>query len=191
MVSNPEHERKIDKFLLATLDDATARMQYTYKCHEKAADKYNCWESWRRVLSIFSTVLTAGTFLTALWMFFGADRFGGVITGAIATIGALTATIGDVLHFPEKCDAHRKAGAETRKIFVMYENLRADYFSGALDSNEVRKRRDEILEEEQKVLAELPRTTHFDYRMASRALKHTERTSESQDQLRSMIKSGI
>ena len=37
-----------DAHLVAGLSDAVDRMRYTYKTHEKAADRYELWETWRR-----------------------------------------------------------------------------------------------------------------------------------------------
>lgn len=184
MAPNRTQPKDIDAYLLANIDDAMARMQYTYKSHEKAADKYHCWEGWRRGLSILMTTLAAGSFLTALTAFFSAGRHGGLIAGAVATISALVATMGDILRFPERCNAHSKAGVITRDFFLSYESLRADYLSGALTAGEVRDRRNQLQVEEKRMLLEVPRTTRFDYWRADRALSKDEKTSEAQDRVR-------
>lgn len=41
-------------------------MLYTYRTQEKAADRYQLWEKYRKTTSIILTALTAGAFLASL-----------------------------------------------------------------------------------------------------------------------------
>lgn len=172
-----------DAHLVAGLRDAVDRMRYTYKTHEKAADRYELWEAWRRWALIVCTVLATGAFVAALFDAFGFTSVGQVVTGALAALSALTSMLGDFLDFGNQAREHSAAGKKVRSLFITYENLLGDYLDGAIALDAARVRRDELAAQEDQILDGLPRTTRNDYEAADKALTIDERTSSHQDQL--------
>lgn len=179
-----------DAHLVAGLSDAVDRMRYTYKTHEKAADRYELWETWRRWALIVCTVLATGTFVAALFDAFGFTSVGQVVTGTLAALSALTSMLGDFLDFGNQAREHSAAGKKVRSLFIAYENLLGDYLDGAIALDAARVRRDELAAQEDQILDGLPRTTRKDYEAADKALTIDERTSSHQDQLTEPVHDG-
>ena len=173
-----------DAHLVAGLSDAVDRMRYTYKTHEKAADRYESWETWRR------WALIVCTFVAALFDAFGFTSVGQVVTGALAALSALTSMLGDFLDFGDQAREHSAAGKKVRSLFIAYENLLGDYLDGAITLDASRVRRDELAAQEDQILDGLPRTTRKDYEAADKALTIDERTSSHQDQLTEPVHDG-
>lgn len=171
------------EMLEATLRDAVDRMRYTYKTHEKAADRYARYESHRKNALIVLTTLATGSFVASLVELFLDRNVSQLITGALAVLATLVAMLGDFLDFNARQCAHSTAGVKVRGLFVAYENLLADYLDGALTSVEVRIWRDALAVEEESLLLELPRTSTNDYEKAGAALESNEKTSEHQDRV--------
>lgn len=171
--------------LLANLRDSAERMKYTYKSHEKAADKYDLYEKRRHVALIVLTALSAGTLIVSIFALVGHEAWGNLTVAVVATLASLASLLGDYLDFAGKSQRHQMAAVKTRSLFVRYEDLINDLHAGAITTNAARKRRDQMREEENAVLADIVRTTRKDYDKASKALESDERTSEAQDALRS------
>lgn len=172
-----------DELLVATLRDAVDRMRYTYKTHEKAADRYSRNEARRKFALILLTALTTGTFgagLAELWLGKAETQ---MITGAVAVLATLVAMLGDYLDFNARQLAHTTAAVKVRGLFVIYENLLADYLDGALTATEARKQRGALAKTEECMLLELPRTSKSDYESASAGLEGNEKTSEHQERV--------
>lgn len=171
------------KELVANLRDSAERMKFTYKSHEKAADRYDLYERWRRVVLIVLTALSAGTLIVSIFALVGQEAWGNLAVAILATLASLASLLGDYLDFSGKSQQHQMAAVKTRSLFVKYEDLVGDLLSGAVTPAKARKRRDKMREEEGDILADIVRTTKKDYDRASKALESDEKTSEMQDAL--------
>ncbi|WP_283170012.1 SLATT domain-containing protein [Curtanaerobium respiraculi] len=169
--------------LTANLRDSAERMKYTYKAHEKAADRYDLYERRRHIALIALTVLSASTLIMSIFALVGHEAWGNIAVAVVATCASLASLLGDYLDFAGKSQLHQMTAVKTRSLFVRYEDLIGDLRTGAVTPAAARKRRDLMREEENAVLADVARTTKKDYDRASRALESGEKTSEAQDAL--------
>lgn len=181
--TRPADNQSNDDLLIANLIDQIDRLRYTYKCQEKAASRYQKYESWRKRGLILLTVLTTGTFVTALFALFSSELIGSVLVGGIATLATLTSFIGDFLDFPSKQAEHHAAGVKIRSIFVKLETTLSDYLAGALTAAETRKIRDSLHALTEESLLVAPRTTKSDYKNAFKSITTDEQTSSSQSKV--------
>ena len=171
--------------LAANLRDSAERMKYTYKSHEKAADRYALYEKRRHVALIVLTVLSASTLIVSIFALVGHEPWGNLAVAVVATLASLASLLGDYLDFAGKSQQHQIAAVKTRSLFIGYEDLIGDLLSGAVSPAAARNRRDQMREEENGILMDAVRTTRKDYDRASKALESDERTSEAQDALHS------
>ena len=169
--------------LVANLRDSAERMKFTYKSHEKAADRYDLYERRRRMALIVLTALSAGTLIVSIFAIVDQETWGNLTVAVLATLASLSSLLGDYLDFSGKSQQHQIAAVKTRSLFVRYEDLVGDLLSGAVTPVKARKRRDKMREEEGDILADIVRTTRKDYDRASKALESDEKTSEAQDAL--------
>ncbi|WP_124060515.1 SLATT domain-containing protein [Gordonibacter sp. Marseille-P4307] len=176
--------------LSANLRDSADRMKYTYKAHEKAADRYDLYEKWRHVALIVFTVLSASTLIVSIFALVGHEAWGNLAVAIVATCASLASLLGDYLDFAGKSQRHQMAAVKTRALFVGYEDLIGDLRTGAVTPATARKRRDQMRAEENAVLADIARTTRKDYDRASKAIETDEKTSEAQDALHAASSGG-
>lgn len=169
--------------LEASLHDSAERMKYTYKSHEKAADRYDSYEKRRHAALIVLTALSTSTLIISIFALAGQEIWGNFAIAVVATLASLTSLLGDYLDFAGKSQQHQMAAVKTRSLFVRYEDLIGDLRSGALTIAAARKRRYQMREEENGILMDIVRTTRRDYNQASKALASDEKTSEAQDAL--------
>ena len=173
--------------IIANLKDSIGRMKYTYKTHEKAADKYSCLENLRKICVIILTSVTSASFITTLFDYFGQARISNLISGITAFLAVLTSFAGDYLDYSNRRDSHKRAGVAIRTLFVRYEDHLSDYLPGEISTAQARKIRDEYRKLEEPLLAALPRTTKWDYFAADKALQSNEKPSENQDALETIL----
>lgn len=169
--------------LTASLRDSSERMKYTYKSHEKAADRYDLYEKWRHVALIVFTVLSASTLIVSIFALVGREAWGNLAVAVVATLASLSSLLGDYLDFKGKSQQHQIAAVKTRSLFVGYEDLISDLRAGAIEPAAARRRRDRLRAEENETLIDISRTTREDYVRASKALETDERTSLAQEAL--------
>lgn len=166
--------------LLALLDARQDRMLYTYRTHEKAADRYTRYEKYRKVCTVVLTILTAGTLVTAVAGTVMTQVWGNLTVAALATLATGASFTGEFFDFRGKIADHQKIATQLRTIRDRYESLICDISSGTIGINEARNRRDTIQREEEQFLIESPRTTRKDYDKASKAITTDEKPQSSQ-----------
>src|SRR5690625_201483 len=128
-------------------------------------------------------MLATGSFVASLFVMVEREAVGSVITGAVASLAALAAFLGDVLDYPRQLREHHAAGTKVRSLFVRYEALLSDYLAGATSASSCRALRYELQHESDQLFLDIPRTTRRDYEKAQKAIESDERTSSSQDAL--------
>ena len=149
---------------------------YTYRTHEKAADRYSTYEVWRRWISIVLLVLATGSFLTSLTEVFGqSPALGGLLTSGVAMLAAGVAFMADYLRYEEKIANHTSTANELRQVAIGFETLRVDLRLGRKSMDEVSGDRDDLLARDKEILSLAPRTTRGDYEKANKALNGDEK----------------
>ena len=171
-----------DRFLIANLTDSVDRLRYTYKAQEKAASRYEFYESLRKWILIACTALATGTFVTSLFtLLAGSELLGTLTVGLLAMLATLASFLGDVLDFSKKQLEHHDAGVRVRSLFVRFEALLSDYLAGEITTSEARRSRDEMQDSTDQLLLIIPRTTRRDYKKADKSISTDERTSVAQE----------
>lgn len=147
------------------------RVVYSHKTHEKCADillrKNGQIKMAQIVLSAF---VTGGVIST----FFGSGSWGSAISVALsATLLAINSYTKDH-DLGEIAQKHRQAGAELWVIREQYLSLLTDLQIGDKSINDIRNRREELLQDLHAVYTGAPSTNYKAYKMAQTALKALE-----------------
>uniref|UniRef100_UPI00300D1BF9 SLATT domain-containing protein n=1 Tax=Stomatohabitans albus TaxID=3110766 RepID=UPI00300D1BF9 len=127
---------------LSLLKNRRDRILYTYKTHEKAADKIDCIERWRKRASIVLTAVSATTFLVSLAGTIVAEQATNLIISFIALLTTGVSLASDAFDLPNESKNHAAAARELRLIFQEYEALVVDLETGAVTFNEAIEKRD-------------------------------------------------
>ena len=88
--------------LINLLDARADRLLYTYRTQEKAADRYESWERWRKRFSIGLTVVTTGTLITSIVGIILNEIWGNFAVAFIATLATGASFSGDFLILRQK-----------------------------------------------------------------------------------------
>lgn len=159
---------------------------YTYRTHEKAADRYACYETRRRWLSIGLMVLATSSFLVSLAEFlWQSAELGGIITSSVAMLAAGVAFAADYLRYEEKVTSHTSTANELRQIAIGFETLRVDLKLGRKTIDQVSGDRDILLDKEKEILSLAPRTTRSGYEKANKALNDDEKLYSPEAEIKS------
>lgn len=171
-----------DSRQLALLEDRRDRILYTYKAHEKAADRIDCIERWRKRASIFLTAVSATTFLVSFASAIGSEQTANLIISFIAFLTTGVSLASDAFDLPGQSKNHATAARELRSIFQDYEALVVDFETGLITFAEVTEKRDELAMREKQTLESIPvRTTRKNYERASKALETDEKVSSASE----------
>lgn len=163
------------------IKDRRYRILYAYKSHEKAADRAEKMEKWRKHCSVLLTAIGVTTFLTSLVGAIFSAEVSSLVTSFIAVLSTIAALASDIFHFKEDSRAHTIAAIKLRAIYQQYENLIADMESEQISLQDSICRRDAIAKEETELILRLPRTSRSDYRKADKALVSDEQISSFQN----------
>ena len=162
--------------LIHLLDARADRLLYTYRTQEKAADRCESWERWRKRFSIGLTVVTTGTLITSIVGIILNKIWGNFAVAFIATLATGASFSGEFFDFKAKI-------AELRYLFERYESLISDLDVSAISDEDARKIRDELELKEHDVLSTAPRTTSRDYKKANIAINGNEKPQSSQEEI--------
>ena len=103
--------------LIHLLDARADRLLYTYRTQEKAADRCESWERWRKRFSIGLTVVTTGTLITSIVGIILNKIWGNFAVAFIATLATGASFSGEFFDFKAKIAEHRKSAVEIRYLF--------------------------------------------------------------------------
>ena len=169
--------------LIQHLDVKQDRLLYTYKAQEKAADRYNRYNFWRRITSLLLTAFTTGAFLTTLTSLIGNQTLNVLLISGAAFLATVVSFLGDFFDFSEESKRHHNTAAEIRLLHNKYEWLICDLESGKIDYREARYLSEIIQEKEFQLLSMAPRTTRRDYKKASKAIDTDEKPISTQEDI--------
>lgn len=165
---------------LALLEDRRDRILYTYKAHEKEADRIDCIERWRKRASIVLTAVSATTFLVSFASTIGSEQTANLIISFIALLTTGVSLASDAFDLPGQSKDHATTARELRSIFQDYEALIVDLETGLITCTEVTEKRDHLAMREKHTLESIPvRTTRKSYKRASKALETDEKVSNA------------
>ncbi|MFC2731471.1 MAG: SLATT domain-containing protein [Pauljensenia sp.] len=179
-MTNENHSSDVRQ--LALLEDRRDRILYTYKAHEKEADRIDCIERWRKRASIVLTAVSATTFLISFASAIGSEQAANLIISFIALLTTGVSLASDVFDLPSQSKNHATAARELRSIFQDYEALIVDLETGLITLTEATEKRDRLAIREKQTLESIPvRTTRKSYKRASRALETDEKVSNASE----------
>ncbi|WP_255456058.1 SLATT domain-containing protein [Corynebacterium sp. NML180780] len=165
------------------LDARRDRMFFTYRTHEKAADRYQHWEKCRKTSSILLTALTAGTFLASLGGLLSNPQLSTVLVSGAATFATMLTVLGESVDWKRSVEDHRAAGVDLRAIHNRYESLTWDIEHHAISLGDALVKRDKLEVDERDLLSESPRTTRRDYCKVKKAIERDEKPQSSQGEI--------
>lgn len=161
---------------LVLLEDRRDRILYTYKAHEKEADRIDRIERWRKRASIVLTAVSATTFLVSFASAIGSEQAANLIISFIALLATGVSLASDAFDLPGQSKNHARAARELRSIFQDYEALIVDLETGLITCAEATAKRDRLAIREKQTLESIPvRTTRKNYKRASKALETDEK----------------
>lgn len=176
-----ENDNKIAR-QLALLKDRRDRILYTYKTHEKAADRIDHIERWRKRASIVLTAVSATTFLASLGGAIGSEQATNLVISFIALLTTGVSLASDAFDLPNESKNHATAACELRSIFQEYEALIVDLETGAITFTGAIEKRNQLANLEKQTLSRIPvRTTRKNYEKASEALDTDEKVFSGTD----------
>jgi hypothetical protein len=156
------------------------RVVYSHKTHEKCADILLRKNSQIKMAQILlSAVVTGGVIST----FFGSGSWGSAISVVLSTTLLAINSYTKDHDLGEIAQKHRQAGAELWIVREQYLSLLTDLRLGDTSLSDVRKKRDELLQDLHAVYTGAPSTNYKAYKMAQTALKSLEDMTFSDDEI--------
>lgn len=179
-MTNENHSSDVRQ--LALLEDRRDRILYTYKAHEKEADRIDCIERWRKRASIVLTAVSATTFVVSFASAIGPEQTANLIISFIALLTTGVSLASDAFDLSGQSKNHATVARELRSIFQEYEALIVDLETGLITSAEVTEKRDRLAMREKQTLESIPvRTRRKSYEKASKALETDEKVSNASE----------
>lgn len=166
--------------LEAQLREMYGKVVYTHKTHEKCADILNKLDSRIKIIQIGLSSLTSASVLSAI---LSDEKFLQFVSLAISVI--LTFLTAYLKNFDPKglAEKHSQAAIKLWNIRESYLSLLVDFKIESCDVKLSMKRRDELQASLFAVFKEVPRTFSSAYNNASKALKHQEELTFSDDEI--------
>lgn len=156
------------------------RVVYSHKTHEKCADILLRKNGQIKMAQIvLSAVVTGGVIST----FFGSGNWGTAISAALSTVLLVINSYTKDHDLGEIAQKHRQAGAELWIVRERYLSLLTDLRIGDSSLDDIRSRRDELLQDLHGVYTGAPSTNYKAYKMAQTALKALEDMTFSDDEI--------
>ena len=99
---------------LALLKDRRERILYTYKAHEKAADRADWIHCCRRVASILLTSVSVTTFATSLSGIIASQESASLMISFIALLATVVSLVSDYFNFDAESREHVRVASRLR-----------------------------------------------------------------------------
>ncbi|WOA32660.1 SLATT domain-containing protein [Alloalcanivorax xenomutans] len=168
------------QLLEAQIRECYGRVTYSHKTHEKCADMLLRRNGRIKIIQIsLSAAITGGVIST----FVDSGHWAAGISVAMSTILLALNSYTKDYDLGEIAQKHRYAGSELWIIREKYLSLLTDLHVGDLSVAEIRRRRDEIMDDLHSAYEGAPSTNFKAYRKAQRALKNMEDMTFSDDEI--------
>lgn len=156
------------------------RVVYSHKTHEKCADILLRKNGQIKMAQIvLSAIVTGGVIST----FFGSGNWGAAISVVLSTTLLVINSYTKDHDLGEIAQKHRQAGAELWIVREQYLSLLTDLRISDKPLDDIRNKRDELLQDLHAVYTGAPSTNYKAYRMAQTALKALEDMTFSDDEV--------
>lgn len=166
--------------LVAEIREAFARVAYTHKTHEKAADIKLGRDSKMRIAQIvLSALTTAGVFSILI-----ADEWWlKLCTAIVAALMSFLTTYAKNFGEVEGAKEHQAAASRLWLIREQYVSLLTDLQGGTITVEQAGERRDDLQKRLSEVYEAAPRTNSSAYLAAQKALKVNEELTFSDSEI--------
>lgn len=168
------------KILEGQIRECYGRVVYSHKTHEKCADmllrRHGHIKMSQIVLSAF---VTGGVIST----FFGTGHWGSALSVLLSTTLLAINSYTKDYDLGEIAQKHRQAGSDLWVVREKYLSLLTDLRVGDKSLDDIRRRRDELLQDLHAVYTGTPSTNFTAYKKAQKALKALEDMTFSDDEI--------
>lgn len=166
-----------EKILEGQLRECYGRVVYSHKTHEKCADILLSLHDKIKISQIILSALVTGGLMASLFDFdflSGYKQIGTIVTVLLSTLLLVLNSYTKDYDLGEIAQKHRQAGVDLWIIREKYLSLLTDLRLKATTLDEMRSRRDLLMEELHAVYAGSPSTNYKAYTAAQKALKKLE-----------------
>ena len=153
------------------LRECFGRVVYSHKTHEKCADILQARLSVLKTAQVALSALTTAGFIAAI---VGSGPAGAIFGSLVSAVLLLLNAYMKNFDLGETAQKHRQAGAELWHVREAYLSLLTDLRAQDVTLDEIRRRRDELLESLRDAYAGAPSTTYRAYKKAQDSLKYKE-----------------
>jgi hypothetical protein len=170
--------------LLDTIRGAFGRVVYTYKTHQKMADRLAFRDQLVKVIELILISSTAGTTISVI---FGSGRTFQVVSAVLASLSLLVTIYQYRFNLEQIVQQHRTCANKLWLIREKYTNLLCDLYENAIDLNLAREKRDALMQEVSAVYDVAPGTDSKSYEQARIALKVSEELTFSDEEIDQLL----
>ena len=156
------------------------RVVYSHKTHEKCADILLAQQATIKIWQIILSAVTTGGFLVTL---FGSTQWGAAIGVIISTALLVLNAYTKDYDLGELAQKHRQAGADLWLIRESYLSALTDLRMADTPAEQIKERRDELLEDLHAVYSGAPSTNYKAYTKAQEALQKLEDMTFSDEEI--------
>lgn len=175
---------------LAAIRESFGRVVYTHKTHEKMLEELNRRMYWIKITNVAALVLTTGGILSPVFDTLP-FRFKTIII-AFAAAFALGVAVYQLSFDPAlEIDAHRKCAKQLWLVREKYINLIADIKDNVLADNEIREKRDTLVNQLSQIYDEAPDTNSRSYKAAQKVLKVNQEMTFSSKEIDQFLPSDL
>jgi len=165
---------------------------YRHKTHALVAQSRARWSRRLRVLEVVSVL---GVAFTAIGVAFGRGPVFAGVCAALAAVAAVLLVLHVTLDLDESARVHAACASQLWQMREKYCALLSDLADGALDLDEVRRRRDALMAAMHAIYENAPPADHPAYQAAARAIRSADDTTLSDEDIdmflpKSLHKSG-
>jgi len=165
---------------------------YRHKTHALTAQSRARWSRRLRALEV---VAVLGVAFTATGVAFGRGPVLAGICAALAAIAALLLIVHVTLDLDESARIHAACASELWQLREKYCALLSDLADGAIELDEVRRRRDALMTAMHAIYENAPPSDHPAYQAAARAIRSADDAALSDEEIdmflpKSLHKSG-
>ncbi len=173
----------MDKINLSVIREVFGRVVYTHKTYEKASDICQNKFLWIKRINVILLVLTSGSAITSLFE----GQLYIIITSILATLSLFFVIYQLSFNFSELAERYKATAKKLWFIREKYQNLIADIINNCLESDEIVKKRDTLLNELNEILTNSVATNKKAYLVAKKALKIEDEMNFTKDEIDSFL----
>lgn len=175
-----------DQILEGQLRESFGRVVYSHKTHEKCADILISLHNKIKISQIVLSALVTGGLISSLFEFeflMPWKQIGIFVTVILSTALLVLNSYTKDYDLGAIAQKHRQAGSDLWMVREKYLSLLIDLRTKAISCDEIRTRRDNLIEELHAVYQGAPSTNWRAYRAAQKALRELEDMTFSDDEI--------